>query len=168
MFYFCFIFIASIPSVPMDEQHSVIKPFVQTGLKKHRACTAEPLSCTLCYFVHSTAFGPVNKPQCRPQASMHSAGVSEYVSVLTYRFYTGRCTWILSLSRPVSTIAYNTYVLLCELLDMYNAIHNDVKSNARTQSLRKRGKIQKKKKIIIKLKASAFLTQTMHSHFAVP
>lgn len=101
-----FIFIASIPSVHMDEQHSVIQPIAQTELKKHRACTAEPLTSTLCFFVHSTAFGPVNKPLCRPQAGMHSADVSEYVSVLAYGFYTGRCMWFLSLFHQVST-AYN-------------------------------------------------------------
>lgn len=75
-------------------------------LKKHRACTAEPLTSTLCFFVHSTAFGPVNKPLCRPQAGMHSADVSEYVSVLAHGFYTGRCMWFLSLFHQVST-AYN-------------------------------------------------------------
>lgn len=75
---------------------------------------------------------------------MHSAGVSEYVSVLTYGFYTGRCTWILILFHPVSTIVDNT--MSCVLLDMYTAVHNDSKSNARTQSLRKRGKIKKNQK----------------------
>lgn len=37
---------------------------------------------------------------------MHSADVSEYVSVLAYGFYTGRCMWFLSLFHQVST-AYN-------------------------------------------------------------
>lgn len=47
-----FFFIASIPLVHMDEQHSVITPITQTGLNKHRACTAEPLTSTLCFFLY--------------------------------------------------------------------------------------------------------------------